>query len=120
MENSKCKYILTIGLFLDNIRQACEISGGVEKIIVLGMEETPEDCASFMQMMIYDDGSLYEEKREFDVYNDLVALPFSSGTTGPPKGVALTHHNFVSNMTQLNHPDITMLRDIRKDTSLYF
>jgi 4-coumarate--CoA ligase len=38
------------------------------------------------------------------VYNDTAALPYSSGTTGPPKGVSLTHYNMVSNITQLNHP----------------
>ena len=34
-------------------------------------------------------------KTEIDVHNDIVTLPFSSGTTGLPKGVMLTHHNMV-------------------------
>ena len=34
---------------------------------------------------------------------DLAALPYSSGTTGGPKGVMLTHFNLVSNVRQTNH-----------------
>jgi acyl-CoA synthetase (AMP-forming)/AMP-acid ligase II len=37
---------------------------------------------------------------ELDVHNDLAVLPYSSGTTGWPKGVMLTHHNLVSNIKQ--------------------
>ncbi len=35
-----------------------------------------------------------------DPANDIVALPYSSGTTGMPKGVMLTHRNLVSNVVQ--------------------
>ncbi|KAI4498247.1 hypothetical protein M0802_006733 [Mischocyttarus mexicanus] len=34
--------------------------------------------------------------------NDLAVLPFSSGTTGLPKGVMLTHTNLVANMEMMN------------------
>ena len=32
---------------------------------------------------------------EIDPMNDLAVLPYSSGTTGLPKGVMLSHHNLV-------------------------
>jgi acyl-CoA synthetase (AMP-forming)/AMP-acid ligase II len=35
-----------------------------------------------------------------DPREDLVALPYSSGTTARPKGVMLTHHNLVANVCQ--------------------
>ena len=41
-----------------------------------------------------------QDKTEIDVMNDLVALPYSSGTTGLPKGVMLTHFNLVANTCQ--------------------
>ena len=90
LENSQAKYVLTIGLFLENIRQACETYNGIEKIIVLGMEDMPDDVLGFIEMVLYEDGSLYDVDREFDVHNDIVVLPYSSGTTGPPKGIKST------------------------------
>lgn len=36
--------------------------------------------------------------------DDVVILPYSSGTTGLSKGVQLTHRNCVSNITQLDTP----------------
>ena len=35
-----------------------------------------------------------------EVHEDVVVLPFSSGTTGVPKGVMLTHFNIVANVCQ--------------------
>jgi len=111
LENSGAKYVLTIGLFLQNIKQACELYGGIEKVIVLGMEDKPDDCVGFIEMVLYEDGSLYDDNRKFNVHEDIAVLPYSSGTTGPPKGVSLTHYNMVANMCQMNHPNVTMLRD---------
>ena len=107
-ENSGAKYVLTIGLFLENIREAGAQYGKIEKIITLGMEETPEDCLSFIGMLITDDGSLYGNPT-CNPHEDIVVLPYSSGTTGPPKGVQLTHYNMVSNMCQMSHEDVTIL-----------
>ena len=37
---------------------------------------------------------------------DLAALPYSSGTTGAPKGVMLSHHNITSNVQQIRGTDL--------------
>ena len=108
-ENSQSKYVLTIGLFFDNIKEAAAQYGKIEKIITLGMEETPEDCLSFISMLITDDGSLYQKDYTCDPHNDIVVMPYSSGTTGPPKGVELTHYNMVANMCQMMHQDVTIM-----------
>jgi hypothetical protein len=39
--------------------------------------------------------------------------PRPSGTTGPPKGVTLTHYNLVANITQLNHPGLLFFNGLK-------
>ena len=50
-------------------------------------------CLNFNDMTSKERGDV---EANIDVDHDIVTLPFSSGTTGLPKGVMLTHKNMVS------------------------
>ena len=41
--------------------------------------------------------------------HQIAVVPYSSGTTGLPKGVQLSHRNLVANMAQCDHPAIEYL-----------
>lgn len=45
--------------------------------------------------------------------DDIAVIAFSSGTTGPPKGVVLKHRNLVANILQINYT----LRDVMNESS---
>jgi acyl-CoA synthetase (AMP-forming)/AMP-acid ligase II len=94
LEDSGASYLVTIPLFLDNARQAAAEAGNIKEIFVLGEAEGATPFASLLQ----SDGQL--PPVEIDAYEDLVVLPYSSGTTGIAKGVMLTHSNLIANLCQ--------------------
>ncbi|MGO3363107.1 MAG: AMP-binding protein [Corynebacterium sp.] len=49
---------------------------------------------------------------DFDPATQIAALPYSSGTTGLPKGVRLTHRNLVANLAQVEDAGIVGRNDV--------
>lgn len=62
------------------------------------------DCsntkASQWHMILKSGRSLAVDAPNLNVFEDLATMPFSSGTTGLPKGVMLTHRNVVAALCQ--------------------
>ena len=58
---------------------------------------THPGCLPLAELMA-DDGSLFPDDLVFNPREDVAVIPYSSGTTGFPKGVMLTHYNIVSMM----------------------
>ena len=57
----------------------------------------PKDALRFKRLV---EGAPLESGEEIDVLRDLAVIQYTGGTTGPPKGVRLTHFNLVANALQ--------------------
>ncbi|MGH2749295.1 MAG: 4-coumarate--CoA ligase family protein [Actinomycetota bacterium] len=93
LDDSKAKFLLTVPQFLDKAIEAAGKSG-VDEIFLLGEGEGATPVTDLLS------AGTDTPEVSFDVHNDLAVLPYSSGTTGLPKGVMLSHHNLVSNICQ--------------------
>ncbi|WP_458244419.1 4-coumarate--CoA ligase family protein [Streptomyces sp. MAI_2237] len=95
LKDSAARWIVTVSPLLDTARRAAELAGGVEEILVC-------DSAPGHRSLIDMLGSTAPEPVvDIDPAEDIAALPYSSGTTGIPKGVMLTHRQIATNLAQL-------------------
>jgi acyl-CoA synthetase (AMP-forming)/AMP-acid ligase II len=94
LEDSGARLLVTVGPMLDVAREAAE-KAGIEEVFVVGDGDGATPIADLL-------GDPAEAPRvEIDAGNDLAVLPYSSGTTGLPKGVMLSHRNLVANLSQM-------------------
>ncbi len=93
LHDAGATYLLTIPAFLDKAIQTAARSD-VREVFVLG---EAEGATPFAELL---DAGRQPPKVAIDPHDDLAVLPYSSGTTGLPKGVMLTHHNLVANLCQ--------------------
>jgi acyl-CoA synthetase (AMP-forming)/AMP-acid ligase II len=95
LRDSRARYLFTIGPLLDKASEAAKRAGTVQEIFTF---DAAPGTTSFSELL---DAPELEKGPRIDPAKDLVALPYSSGTTGISKGVMLTHRNLVANMVQL-------------------
>ncbi|MGH9323452.1 MAG: 4-coumarate--CoA ligase family protein [Vicinamibacteria bacterium] len=93
LRDSGARFLLTMPPLVATARGASE-GTSVEEVFAFG----EADGATPFQSLLSNDGDAPEV--DIDPESDLVALPFSSGTTGLQKGVMLTHGNLVANLVQ--------------------
>jgi acyl-CoA synthetase (AMP-forming)/AMP-acid ligase II len=90
LTDSRARFLVTVPALIDKAREAVE-GTAVEDLFVIGE-------GSFAALLASD---AEPPGVAIDPAEDVVSLPYSSGTTGGCKGVMLTHRNLVANICQL-------------------
>lgn len=97
-------YVATVNELLPELKTT---SGEIEsehlpflKRVVFAGKETPEGMLNFEDLKILGGDfpvEIYEENKKTLNSHDVVNMQYTSGTTGFPKGVMLTHYNILNN-----------------------
>lgn len=95
LKDAGARFLITAPSFIEKAREAIRDTN-IEELFVFG----EADGATSYNSLLESNGEVPHV--EINPREDLVALPYSSGTTGLPKGVMLTHHNLVANMCQMD------------------
>ncbi len=104
LSDSGATLLITIPAFLETAREGAK-GTGVTEIVTIGPEdgwtseptgEGAEGTTALGALM----GAPLAAQVPVDVVRDTAVLPYSSGTTGLPKGVMLSHRNMVVNVDQ--------------------
>ncbi|MFI2212014.1 AMP-binding protein [Streptomyces sp. NPDC020141] len=98
LRDASARWIVTVAPLLETARRAAELAPGIVEIFVCDRADG-HVCVADMAL-----STAPEPAVDIDPDEDVAVLPFSSGTTGVPKGVMLTHRSVATNLAQLEAP----------------
>jgi long-subunit acyl-CoA synthetase (AMP-forming) len=95
-ENAGNRVVITEKQFLPTVLAAIGKGGKVERVVCIDGEAEGAVSLATLESNAADDFD-FDGTWQAVGPNDLLTIVYTSGTTGPPKGVELTHTNFIEN-----------------------
>ncbi|KAM4113244.1 hypothetical protein ACJW30_05G205500 [Castanea mollissima] len=92
-KGSNAKLIITQASYYDKVKDLAHENN----VKIMCIDPPPQDCLHFSELTQANENQIPKVDISPD---DVVALPYSSGTTGLPKGVMLTHKGLVTSVAQ--------------------
>ena len=103
LKDSAAKAVACHLSVLETVKKACnEVDIPHSNIFTIGTKSDPtQRIRHWTSMRDSEEGGTRDRSLKFAPKNDPAFLVYSSGTTGKPKGVTLTHFNMTSNIQQI-------------------
>ncbi|CAH1173699.1 unnamed protein product [Phaedon cochleariae] len=114
LTDSSAKVIITLNDFWPLARAAVQSTKTDIPVLTVDTKQGQSTPAGAINFSEFTDNAV-DFPRAATSSEDVIFLPYSSGTTGLPKGVQLTHSNIVSNICQLHHPELNLFRETTAD-----
>ncbi|KAI8318073.1 acetyl-CoA synthetase-like protein, partial [Martensiomyces pterosporus] len=102
LSDTKCKAIIVGDGLMPTVKEALALTEHTVEHVLL-MDESNSRCkGSIFNVMSEDDASPFGDGQPSSFATAPAYICSSSGTTGKPKSVILTHRNMIANMMQIN------------------
>ncbi|KAB0798980.1 hypothetical protein PPYR_06860 [Photinus pyralis] len=111
LKDTEAKAIFTLTSLAPLANAAAKLANRTVPTITIKMastDSTPDGTIDLRQLM---DSKWDVEDLSPGGCNDIAVLPYSSGTTGLPKGVELTHRNIIANICQVTDTHVRLAQE---------